>query len=155
MNLKTEYERDFDAWLYQHVQLLKQGRLAELDVEHLIEELEDLSKDRKSERVSRFIVLIAHLLKWQFQFRQLATQWQEFEGKSWRKTIIEQRLQIGYKLEDNPSFKRYLPEAVAKAYPKAVAYAVEETGMNPSLFPVECPFTLSQLLDKSFYPESH
>ena len=152
MNLKSEYERDFDGWLNHNIHLLRQGKFTDIDAEHLIEELEDMGRERKSELVSRFIVLIAHLLKWQFQYRQLAEQWREFEGKSWRKTIIEQRLQIDHKLEDSPSLKAYLNTAIEKAYPKAVAYAVEETGLNRSVFPTHCPYSVSQLLDHGFFP---
>ncbi len=154
MNLKAEYESDFYAWLNHNITLLRERRLAEVDVDNLIEELVDMGREKRGELVSRFIILIAHLLKWQFQLQQLSSRWQEFEGKSWRKTIIEQRLQIENKLEDNPSLKSYLDEAVYKAYPKAVVFAVKETGLQKSLFPDNCPYTIAQLLDYDFYPQS-
>jgi hypothetical protein len=152
MNLKAEYESDFYAWLNHNITLLRERRLAEVDVDNLIEELVDMGREKRGELVSRFIILIAHLLKWQFQLQQLSSRWQEFEGKSWRKTIIEQRLQIENKLEDNPSLKPYLDEAVHKAYPKAVIFAVKETGIAKSHFPDNCPYTMEQLLDYDFYP---
>ena len=152
MNLKIEYERDFDGWLSHNIHLLRQGKFAEIDAEHLIEELEDMWRGRKSELAGLFIVLIAHVRKWQFQYRQLAEQWREFEGKSWRKTIIEQRLQIDHTLEDSPSLKAYLQAAVEKAYPKAVAYAIEETGLDKSVFPAHCPYPITELLDHGFFP---
>ncbi|MCU0554900.1 MAG: DUF29 domain-containing protein [Syntrophales bacterium] len=40
MNLQHEYDRDFHGWIQQHIALLKQGRIAEIDVDNLIEELE-------------------------------------------------------------------------------------------------------------------
>ena len=154
MDLKTEYENDFYAWLNHNITLLKERRLAEIDIENLITELVDMGREKRSELISRFIVLIAHLLKWQFQLQQLSSRWQEFEGKSWRKTLIEQRLQIENKLEDNPSLKPYLEEAINKAYPKAVMFAVKETGLEKSRFPDKCPYTIEQLLDYDFYPLS-
>ena len=150
---KAEYENDFYAWLNHNITLLRERRLAELDVDNLIEELVDMGREKRGELVSRFIILIAHLLKWQFQLQQLSSRWQEFEGKSWRKTIIEQRLQIENKLEDNPSLKPYLDEAIHKAYPKAVIFAVKETGIAKSHFPDNCPYTMEQLLDYDFYPQ--
>jgi hypothetical protein len=153
MNLKAEYESDFYAWLDHNIMLLKERRLAEVDVDNLIEELVDMGREKRGELVSRFMVLIAHLLKWQFQLQQLSSRWQEFEGRSWRKTIIEQRLQIENQLEDNPSLKPYLDEAVNKAYPKAVRFAIKETGLKKSNFPNECPYTTEQLLDYNFYPQ--
>ena len=152
-NLATEYDRDFNAWVQQHITLLKQGRMSEIDVEHLIMELEDVSKSNLRELKSRLIVLIAHLLKWQFQLATLEAQWKEFEGKSWRRTIVEQRTQIFELLEDMPSLKNQLQETMEATYPKAVMYAVDETGLPKSTFSDSCPYTVEQLLDKTFYPE--
>jgi hypothetical protein len=151
--LATEYERDFNAWIQQHITLLKQGRVTEIDVEHLILELEEMGKSNLRELESRFIILIAHLLKWQFQIKQLTNRWQEFEGKSWRQTLIEQRLQIRKQLKNTPSLKSHLPDIVREAYPYSVELATDETGLPESTFPNECPYTLEQLLDKTFYPD--
>jgi len=60
------YDSDFNAWIQTQIHLLKQGRTSELDVAHLIEELEDMGKSNVRELESRFIILITHLLKWQF-----------------------------------------------------------------------------------------
>lgn len=43
--------------------------MSEIDVKHLIEELEDMGKSNKRELTSHFKILIAHLLKWQFQLK--------------------------------------------------------------------------------------
>jgi len=152
-NLATEYEHDFNAWIQQHITLLKQGKISEIDVEHLILELEDMGKNNFRELESRLIVLIAHLLKWQFQLKQLTEQWKEFKGSSWQQSIIEQRHQIAYLLEDMPSLKGKLQNAVKKTYSKAVMLAVDETKLPKSTFPNECPYTVEQLLDKMFYPD--
>ena len=44
MNLKLEYEQDFQQWIEHHIALLREGRLQEIDVGHLIEELEGMGK---------------------------------------------------------------------------------------------------------------
>jgi len=152
-NLATEYDRDFDAWIQQHIALLKQGKVNEIDVEHLIEELENISKSDRREIFSHFKILIAHLLKWQFQLKQLTERWQEFKGNSWQQSITEQRSQIIDQLEQSPSLKRQLPESIMKAYPKAVELAMKETGLSKSTFPNNCPYTVEQLLDDEFYPD--
>lgn len=55
--LKSLYEIDNEQWLEQTINLLKNNRLEELDVEHLIEELEDLSRrDKKIVRCLRYCV---------------------------------------------------------------------------------------------------
>jgi hypothetical protein len=152
--LPLEYESDFNGWLTQQIYLLKQGRTTEIDVKNLIEELESMAGRDRTELVSHFKILIAHLLKWQFQLSQLSDRWSEFKGDSWRETIIEQRSEIYDQLENSPSLKRYLSEAVAKSYPKAVALAVDETRLPVAIFPTVCPYTIEQLLDKQFYPIS-
>lgn len=135
------YEKDFYQWIQQNIQLLRQGRLAEIDTEILIDELENMAKSSQRELVSHLIILLAHLLKWQ-----------HFQGKSWRATIDEQRIQIQAQLEESPSLTNYLAEAIDKAYPKAIKLAVKETLLPPSHFPAGCPYTLAQLLDEDFYP---
>lgn len=96
------YEHDIDAWLNHQVHLLKTGRLLEVDVEHLIEELQDMGKSNRRELESRLIILIAHLLKWQLQLNALPDTWKALEGKSGRNTIIEQRAQLLYLLKKVP-----------------------------------------------------
>ena len=101
----TLYDQDFDRWASSQVELLRQGKAKDLDIEHLIAELEDIGKSSLRELESRFIILMAHLLKWQYQLDTLAEQWQAFEGKSWRKTIIEQRAQLSFLLSKVPSVR--------------------------------------------------
>jgi len=46
--LQFLYEQDEHIWLTETIKLLKENRLAELDIQHLIEELEALSKRDKN-----------------------------------------------------------------------------------------------------------
>jgi len=153
--LALEYEQDFHSWIEKQIHLLKTGQIHELDREHLIEELEGMANRDRNELVSHLKILIAHLLKWQFQLNQLSERWIEFTGKNWKSTIIEQRSEISDQLESIPSLKNRLEESVAKAYPKAVALAVDETGLSGKTFPQQCPYSIEQLLDKTFYPTSN
>jgi len=154
MNLKLEYEQDFHQWIEHHITLLRAGRLNEIDVEHLIEELEGMAGRDRNELLSRLKILIAYLLKWQFQLQQLTEKWKEFDGRSWQRSIIEQRSEIADQLENIPSLKNHLNELVALAYPKAVKLSVKETQLPLSTFPRDCPYTVEQLLNDDFYPES-
>jgi len=63
-NLSLLYKKDFSDWTARTVDLLRQGRFAELDIDHLIEELNDMGKSQRHELVNRLRVLLAHLLKW-------------------------------------------------------------------------------------------
>lgn len=148
------YHQDFDAWIHDQISLLKAGKMDALDTLHLIEELEEMGKNNRRELSSHLKILIAHLLKWQFQLAALSDKWESYEGKSWRLTIIEQRSQLMDLLEDVPSLRRELESTVEKAYPKAVLFAIKETRLPKTTFPETCPYTLNQLLDDEFFPES-
>ena len=57
------YEKDFLAWTQQQSELSRQGRWQEVDLDHLVQELDDMGKCNHRELESRSVVLIAHLLK--------------------------------------------------------------------------------------------
>ena len=154
MTSNTLYEQDFADWTRVQIDLLRRGHTQHLDIKNLIMELEDMGKSSLRELESRFIVLIAHLLKWQFQLDTLVGQWKDFEGKSWRKTIIEQRTQLSFLLDKVPSLKSSLELARDEAYPAARRLTIKETGMPADAFPSICPYSVNELLDEDFYPST-
>ena len=151
-SLAQLYDDDLDAWAERNAELLRHGRVAEADIAHIAEELETMGRKDRHELVSRLIILLAHLLKWEHQFQQLNGRWQEFTGKSWQASIDEQRLRITRQLQLSPSLKPYLVDALAEAYPDAVKLAVRETGLPRAEFPDQCSYTLDQILNEEFYP---
>lgn len=150
--LSTLYKTDYAAWAARHVELLRAGRFAELDIEHLLEELSDMGKSERRELESRLLILIAHLLKWEFQYQTLSERWREFKGDSWRATIVEQRKQLVVLLRQSPGLKSILAEAIAATYPDAVDLASKETRLPPKTFPAHCPYQATSLLDDDYYP---
>ena len=145
MRKAIDYETDFYAWASYNAQLLREGKFAELDIEHIAEELESMGRNNKRELISRLKILIGHLLKWQYQPGGRST--------IWRGSIVEQRLQLNDLIEDSPSLQPQLLEAIAKAYPHAVELAGDDTGFLKSVFPETCPYSQEQLLTKGFFPE--
>lgn len=139
------YESDFYGWTLEQANLLRSGRLDEVDLEHLIEEIESMGRGEKRELEHRLMVLLQHLLKWQFQ--------PSHQGRSWRLTIQEQRREIPDVLEDNPSLKPTLADVMAKAYAKARKAASQETDTPVKMFPEQCPWTFEQALSEDFLPE--
>lgn len=97
--LPVSYDRDFMLWIDATVQLLKERRFAELDLENLIEEVEDLGRSNKSALRSNLIVVLLHLLKWKYQ--------PEKRSKSWQSSILEHRRHLEDDFEDSPSLKQY------------------------------------------------
>jgi hypothetical protein len=139
------YEADYYAWTLRQAELLRDGNLAEADLQHLAEEIEDMGRSLKRELESRLKVLLAHLHKWQYQ--------PGYRGNSWRYSIEEQRNELSDHLQDNPSLRAKLPEALARGYRNALTLAARETGLTKDRFPSGCPWTLEQVLDPDFWPE--
>lgn len=80
------YENDFYGWTQQQAALLKAGRLNDLDIVNLIEEIETMGRSEKRELQSRLMVLLVHLLKWKYQPAR--------RGRSWLLTIKGQRMNL-------------------------------------------------------------
>ena len=146
------YEADYGAWAKRQIELLSSQRFADLDIAHLMEELEDMGRSERNELESRLTILLAHLLKWHFQYAELAERWKEFKGDSWRSTIIEQRDRIAKRLQKSPGLRPEIESLVAEAYADAVGLARKESGLSSERFPRECPYTLDQILDDNFFP---
>jgi hypothetical protein len=141
----TLYDRDFYAWLNEQAGLLRAGRLNELDIENLAEEIESMGRSEKRELVSRLEVLIMHLLKWKFQPTLRST--------SWRLTIEDQRFRVSDHLDENPSLTARLDEAILSAYRRAGRRASGETGFDIKHFPPACPWTFDQITGADFWPD--
>jgi hypothetical protein len=138
------YRQDYYAWINAQAALLRQGRLQDIDPTLLAEELEAMGRRERNELVSRLIILIAHLLKWQYQ--------PAHRSSSWRGSIVEQRVQISRELRLSPSLKPFLSEAIQEAYPDAVRIATRETGLDPAAFPEHSPFKNSEILHDDYWP---
>jgi hypothetical protein len=138
------YDRDFYAWSQEQADLLRAGKLAQADIEHIAEEIDSMGRTEKRELISRLTVLLLHLLKWRYQPRK--------RGPSWEASIANQRDDIADHLDDNPSLRPLLPHALASAYRKAFREAVAETGLPGATFPETCPWTVTQVLDGGFWP---
>lgn len=139
------YDEDFFAWTEEQARLLRAGELAEIDALNLAEEVESVGRSDRREIRSRLIVLLTHILKWHFQ--------PEARSSGWSGTIREQRDQIELILEDSPSLRPIVTEALSRAYNKARMIACEETALPAATFPIDCPFTPEQILAPDFLPE--
>ena len=147
MSETARYETDFHAWAMQNARLLREGKLTQLDAEHIAEELEGMSASERRELLNRLQVLLLHLLKYQYQ--------PERRSKSWLLTMSHQRTAIERLLEQSPSLTGLLDAGtLTRVYSKAVRDTVIETDLERHLFPVECPYRLEQILDEDWLPES-
>lgn len=141
----TRYETDVVAWANEQAALLRSGKLSEIDVEKIAEEIEDVGKSEQRELASRMMVLIAHLLKWKYQ--------PERRGTNWERTIKAQRKEVLYSLKESPSLKSKLGDAdwLDVVWSKAIALATTETGLD--VYPENGIWDIQQVLSHEFYPD--
>ena len=144
------YDRDFFEWTARTAELLRRGCLDEADTEHIAEEIEDLGKRDRHEIKNRLVLLVMHLLKWQFQPER---RFSPSGGSSWLSTIREQRRQLADLFEQSPSLKRYAEQVISAVHRAAAREASAETGIPIARFPVQCPFSFEQVLEDEFLPE--
>lgn len=141
----SNYVRDFYGWTNEQAALLRAGKFAMADIEHIAEEIESLGGSEKRELVNCLGVLLLRLLKWRFQPKR--------RGASWEAPIRIQRLNLARHLKANPSLKAKLPEATAVAYQWAVSEAAAETGLAVSKLPANCPWSFDEMTRSDFLPE--
>jgi len=145
MPASTLYDEDFYAWANEQAALLRSGKIASADIQHIAEEIESMGRTEKRELVNRLVVLFLHLLKWQFQ--------PALRGNSWRLSVEEQRYRLADHLDDNPSLKSKLDQAIHDAYRLALIEAEKKTGLARGTFPATCPWSFDQAMQEDFWPE--
>lgn len=145
MTTNAGYDQDVIAWANEQARLLRAGHFDRLDIEHLAEEIEDVGKSEQRELASRVSVLLAHLLKWQFQPAR--------RSRSWGATIRVQRDGLARRLQRTPSLRRSLddPGWWRDAWGDPLASAIEETGLSD--FPDQCPWSIAEILDQDWKPD--
>ena len=142
------YNQDFYAWTQTTAALIRSGKWHDLAPEALAGEVESLGARDHRELRRRRLHLVTHLLKWQYQPSGRQT------GPSWRSTIRTQRDEIAALLEQSPSLRRTIPEALHVRYRRAREDASDQTGLPLATFPEACAWTVEQVLDEDFFPET-
>ena len=137
------YEEDFIAWTELMATLLENRDVADLDWDHLAEEIRDLGRSQKSALMSNLVNLQLHLIKWELQPGR--------RSRSWEASISKSRVRIDVLCESIPSLRVYLKDIFERCYDKAYRYALVEThlpgGTAYTRWPVE------KVLDHGFLPE--
>jgi hypothetical protein len=139
------YETDYAQWIETTVRKLRSGDYDTVDWENLIEEIEDMGRSERRSLESNLIVVLLHLLKWQYQ--------PEHRSGSWEASIIEHRRRIRKALKESPSLNPYLESILDESYGEAIKQAKAETGLPIETFPSECPYDLSAAIDDNFLPQ--
>ncbi len=141
----TGYEEDFYAWTLEQAKLLRSGEFSKIDALNVAEEIESVGRRDRRELADRLENLIGELLKWRSQPGARCGNWQS--------DILQQRFEIENIIEDSPSLRQFATTCLADVYSDARKQVIEVMGLLQPDFPADCPFTLDQVLSRSFVPE--
>lgn len=138
----SAYLDDYAGWLAAQSGLLREGRYNELDIEHLLEELDILAGSDFKAFIGAIRIVLIHMLKWDIQT--------DLQSASWATSIRSHREQMLDDLAKRPSYKARIDEAVTAAYRRARVVAADQTGLPIKTFPETCPFSWSEIRDRPF-----
>lgn len=144
LDLPELYELDDYLWLIETVKLLKEQRFNELDLANLIEELEDLGSEKKHRVESLLEQVIRHLLLLEYWASEY-----EFNSAHWQAEITAFRTQLRRYLTTN--LRNHLQQELNNLYRDALKYVQRKSKLT--VFPLQCPYTLTQLLDEDWFPD--
>jgi hypothetical protein len=143
-NLSQLYDQDFVLWVNQTAELLREGKFNELDIPNLLDEVEAMGRSEKNALISNLVVVLMHLLKYQYQ--------PEKRTNSWLSSIREHRRRLKKALQTSPSLKNYLQDNLAETYDDSRDIAAIETGLDLDVFPKDCPYSVEQILNPDYLP---
>jgi Domain of unknown function DUF29 len=133
-------EADLYSWAVRQAELLRAGRLSEIDPVAIAEEIDDVGEEEYHRLESALRILMLHLLKWDHQ--------QNRRSRSWTLTILEHRRRAQRQLRRSPSLKSQLDDALTAAYEDARLEAASETGLPLSAFPANRPFEYTEIMER-------
>ena len=136
----TRYRDDLYTWVQEQVELLRTGRLDEVDAVNVAEELGDVGRQQLFRLESALAVLTMHILKWDHQAGK--------RSRSWELTVGEQRRRIVKLLKKNPGLRSELEEAVADGYADGRDRALIETNLPFDALPVACPYSFDEMMTR-------
>jgi hypothetical protein len=141
----TSRDFDFYAWTQDQAARLRAAKPATLDWENIADELEALGENDRSTIESDLTEILTQLLK----VRHL----HERATFGWRRALTVGRQRISDLTRKSPSL-RTLPEAkLPFQYTVSRERAAAEAGLLTHQLPVNCPFTVKQVLDQEYWPE--
>ncbi len=113
------YERDPHAWYFRQAALLRAGRVAEADVIHIAEELEDLGRSEAKELRSSLRLICRHMLK--------CLQQPNKRSKSGIDTMARERDDAALSLEKNQALRPNCRSSLLKPF----YWRAEKLGETP------------------------
>ena len=140
------YEEDFYLWTQRQTELLRQRRFSDVDLEHLIEEIEDLGSNQRNAVESLVQNILYHLLKLHFSPTVPPRH-------GWEATVRAQRIQL--RRRPTTSLRNHVAATLAELYADArelAAHDLRQDSVPADRLPADCPYTLDQILSPGWFP---
>ncbi len=99
-------QADLYSWALRQAELLRAGRLSEIDAAAIAEEIDDVGAEEYHRLESALRILMLHLLKWDQQ--------PDKRSRSWTASVREQRRRVLRQLRKNPGLRSRLDEALSE-----------------------------------------
>jgi hypothetical protein len=143
----TEHDDDLTQWAIEQASALRSGRVSELDLTNLADQMEGLANTEKSAVEGLLGSLLVQLLRHEFHWSR--------RDNGTRAAVQVARMRLLRKTSAR-SLSKHMRDELEKGevYKLARLSAVVLTRLPPTMFPEKCPYTLEQVLDESFIPES-
>lgn len=140
------YDHDFALWIDDTVSKLKARNFEQIDLENLVEEIASLGRSNKRELKNRLAVLLAHILKRVYVDST-------YDNRGWMNTIVEQRRQLRFLLQESPSLKSYFVDVLVDMYQEALETVRRE--YRGVVFPDEWQFdrSVDSILTQTYWQE--
>src|SRR3954471_21583998 len=146
-----DYDEDFYAWTQYQADILRAMACDDnrFDRENVAEEIEDLGKSVRHAVESQITRVLEHFLK-------LAHSPADRPRYGWMSSIAEARRVLRQKLtatlrrHADSEFTEFYDDAREAARLSLVEYGEEQAA---AALPDACPYTLDQVLDRTWYPE--
>ena len=136
------YEQDFYAWSKAQADLLRAGQFTDLDLEHLIEEVDDLGDSLYRSARSRVRTIIEHLLKLEHSPAQNPR-------AGWVESVMTQRSDLEDELTASlrPKVEQTLPRTYGQARRNVIA-TLREHGEHAAAdaLPTTCPYDFDRII---------
>ena len=140
---KILYEIDYNQWVNETVQQLRERQFEGVDWDNLIEEIEDMGKSEKRALENFLTRLVEHFLKlsyWQSE--------KERNGNHWKSEMVNFRYQVHKRLKESPSLLPELESIYTEIFPVAIKSVSQ---LFP--LPIDAYVSLEKTLDNDWFPE--
>jgi hypothetical protein len=137
------YNADYYTWAMTNAELLKEGKVDEIDHINLAEEVKDLGLSEYKELRSYLANLLSHLYKWDNQ--------PDLRTKSWINKIANSINEIAQTLKRNPGlkYKQVFDEAFSDSWNKAKYIIFSDTEIKFNLIPDDSPYSFKEAVKKA------